>query len=319
MEMTRQGLVGQDSDATKEACENLARLMIKLADQHEARKDWEGSLERLNSMMGFAIKAENPGQVAKGNFRQGNVFEKLGRAQEAIDSLVLFMDQSDHGNEEEHNYACSVLAKSYERLGDTVTAANYLVRLVETSIRAEQHQITSEAAARLGKLYGNTGELDKSVQWYTTAFEKSKLVDDLTWVTECQIELGTARAKAMTQGYQRCLTNNKLADVVRLLMWTSHREESFTTQSPLGEEGAEDVDGASPASAEEGADAGAGADVGADAGADAGTTPPPLGIPSAAPGAFASLVMGEAAAGEDGEAGGGGGGEAGGDAPAESA
>jgi len=317
MEMTREGLDGQDPNAIKEACENLAGLMIKLADQLEARKDWEGSLERLKGMMDFAIKAENPGQVAKCNFRLGNVYEKLGRAQEAIDSLVLFMDQSDHGNEEEHNYACSVLAKSYERLGDTVTAANYLVRLVETSIRAEQHQITSEAAARLGKLYGHTGELEKSVQWYTTAFEKSKLVDDLTWVTECQIELGTARAKAMTQGYQRCLTNNKITDVVRLLMWTSHREESFTTQSPIGGAAvaadAGGADGASPADAE-GAAAGTDAGADAEAEADAEATPPPLGIPSttapAADDLFAGIVV-DAGAAE--------GADAGADAPAESA
>ena len=96
-----------------------------------------------------------------------------------------------------------MLAKSYERLGDVVTAANYLTRLVETSIRAEQHQITSEAAARLGKLYSNTGEYAKSVNWYTMAFDKAKLIHDLTWLTECQIELGTARARSMAGIYQR--------------------------------------------------------------------------------------------------------------------
>lgn len=31
----------------------------------------------------------------------------------------------------------------------------------------------------------------------------------------------------------RCLVNNKMTDIVRLLMWKSHREDSFTEESVL--------------------------------------------------------------------------------------
>ncbi len=58
----------------------------------------------------------------------------------------------DGGDELGQNEACSVLAKCYERLGDMDRAAGYLERLIETSSRAGQNRITSEAASRLGSL-----------------------------------------------------------------------------------------------------------------------------------------------------------------------
>jgi hypothetical protein len=43
--------------------------------------------------------------------------------------------------------------------------------------------------------------------------------------------LGQARARALAGGYQDALARNKLVDVVRLIMWKSAREESFTKES----------------------------------------------------------------------------------------
>ena len=53
--------------------------------QHESHKDWDSALASLLTARQMAEHANNAPQISKCYFRLGNVLEKLGRAQDAID------------------------------------------------------------------------------------------------------------------------------------------------------------------------------------------------------------------------------------------
>lgn len=226
-------LMRSKSDAdTSEACNHLVRVLISLSEGCEAAGNMDESLLHLTHALSLAQEGNNEPAVTECRFRLGRAFVTLGDPEKAIESLEKYMDSA--GNDAEGmNKAFEVLATCYERLGDLDRAGNYLERLVETSSRAGQMTIASHASARLGDIYGSTGELEQSVHWYNHAFNTARDLDDLAWITKCQIQLGRSRAAAMRTGFQDCLSNNKMLDVVRILMWKSHREESFSSESSM--------------------------------------------------------------------------------------
>ena len=217
---------------TSEACSHLVRVSITLADRAEDASDMQGSLEYLTSALALAQEGNEEASITTLRFRLGKAFVALGDAEKAIESLEKYMDSPGSKDDAEgKNRAFEVLATCYEKLGDTDRAANYLERLVETSTRAGQMTIASHASSRLGDIFGSMGKHEQSVHWYNHAFETARDLPDLGWITKCQIQLGRSRAAAMTTGFQDCLGNNKMVDVVRLLMWKSSREDSFSAES----------------------------------------------------------------------------------------
>jgi tetratricopeptide (TPR) repeat protein len=218
------------AEDTTEACNHLVRVTLKSANANEGVGDMAGSLNHLLVALELAHEANNEEDITITRFRLGRVYATLGDAHKAIENLEKYMDAASN-DAEGMNRAFEVLATCYEKLDDLERAAGYLERLVETSTRVGQMSIASHAAARLGDIFSSTGELVQSVHWYNHAFNTARDLADLVWITKCQIQLGRARAAAMTTGFQECLSKNKMLDVVRLLMWKSHREESFSDES----------------------------------------------------------------------------------------
>jgi tetratricopeptide (TPR) repeat protein len=156
---------------TAEACNHLVRLTVALAERCEEAGELEASLENLLSAFELAEEAANTDDAVDCRFRLGRIYVELERPAEAIESLEQYMELAKHDDAVGMNRAFEVVAKCYEQLGDLDRAAGYLERLVETSSRADQHSITSRAAFRLGGIFKAMSDLDKSVHWYTRAFD----------------------------------------------------------------------------------------------------------------------------------------------------
>jgi tetratricopeptide (TPR) repeat protein len=83
-------------------------------------------------------------------------------------------------NDEERNTALADLGISYAFESKPDEAARYYQRAFDAQLQADDRGGAAGLANALGRIYLESGNLQKAEQWYTTGYEMAKKVPDLT-------------------------------------------------------------------------------------------------------------------------------------------
>eukprot|EP00039_Didymoeca_costata_P026633 m.16265 g.16265 ORF g.16265 m.16265 type:complete len:442 (-) comp5648_c0_seq1:73-1398(-) len=227
-ENMRELAIGQSiPEQVETSCVHLVRVLVKQVDKLEEKKQMEEALQLLMTAENYAKESKKEDVLTLCQFRLGKACESVGHVKKGIEYLETYMQAAKKDDEEGQNQACILLANCHAMLGDTDIACGYMERLVETSLRTEQYELTSQACARLGEICGNAGQLEKSVEWLTKAYDYAKDYCELEWATQCQVDLATARTRIMVLKYTKTVASAKPADVMRIVEWKSSRNDTL--------------------------------------------------------------------------------------------
>ena len=133
--------------------------------------DVKGAITSLNRLVGASPRSFRArialGQALDLDFRHGDARRHLEEA------LRLAPDEEEKGN------ALTTLGISYAFEAKADEAARYYQRAFDADVQRNDRGAAAGRANALGRIYLESGNLQKAEQWYTTGFETSRKIPEL--------------------------------------------------------------------------------------------------------------------------------------------
>ncbi len=161
-------LLGAPQDPAAQAD---AQARVQAAEKQMAGGDLEGAVKALQEIV-TAAPASFEAQLALGRALdlQGN----HGQARTHLEQALKL------ANDDRRNAALTTLGVSYAFESKADEAARYYQRAFDAQIQADNRSGAANFANALGRIYLESGNLQKAESWYTTGYETAKKIPGLT-------------------------------------------------------------------------------------------------------------------------------------------
>mmetsp|Transcript_31348 Transcript_31348/g.40185 ORF Transcript_31348/g.40185 Transcript_31348/m.40185 type:complete len:458 (-) Transcript_31348:196-1569(-) len=215
-----------DSEAATANAE-LVKIYWKFAEQKEAEKDNELSVQFYEKCLQAAQAAEDRASEGVASFKLGRVFISEGQAQQAIPFLEDYLQIVQSLDDlEGQGHAFSALALAYQALDDDSTAQQFLEQFLDVTMKTDNLMAQGEACKSLGALYSRQEEFHKAVEVFEKYFEITRSIvntgqGSTPLVDLARTYLGIAKANAMLGRYYHAIKD----DLGELLEWKNRRKD----------------------------------------------------------------------------------------------
>lgn len=242
----------QDPQQVTSACFRLIEVYGTCARELEEKGDLEGALEVYSKSLQAAISAKDVRSQGLATHRLGLLYRRLGRPQEAVEHQKRYAELSKQlGDQQGEAAAYAALAESFQDMGDSSVAVEYLENFL--AIASKNNQLVRalasdrpasislppppscvrmpralltlsqtsqyEACAALGAISARQGEHAKAVGFFEKMFETAKTIGDRRLVDAARVRLGVARGHVALDAYMSMVRSDEQA----LLRWKSKR------------------------------------------------------------------------------------------------